>query len=204
MTYFVQTDDTGRILASTGYAEYAGDDMFEFEFPDRFDFSKQDEYRIVDGALIHEPPQLSEEELAAQEAALAGKQMQAAVAMYVKSANLPRMGAISVCTLYDKWSGKGVKYERGGWVRHEGDLYYIETAHTSQEDWAPDVSPSLFTRFRLAPDGVRIWEQPTRAENAFDDGEKCHYPGESGQIYRSKFNGNTTVPGSDDRYWEEV
>lgn len=55
MTYFVQTDEDGRITATTDQLEYAGTEMFGFTFPDDFDFFKQDEYRIVDGELIHDP-----------------------------------------------------------------------------------------------------------------------------------------------------
>lgn len=55
MNHFVGIDENGRINATTPYAEYAGDDMFEIAFPDDFDFSTQNEYRIVDGELVHEP-----------------------------------------------------------------------------------------------------------------------------------------------------
>lgn len=55
MTHFVHTDETGRINATTPYIEYAGDDMFAFTFPDDFDFSTQNEYRIVEGELVHDP-----------------------------------------------------------------------------------------------------------------------------------------------------
>lgn len=51
---WVKTDDTGRIFVSTTVEEYAID-MTPFDFPDDFDFSKQAEYRIVDGELIHDP-----------------------------------------------------------------------------------------------------------------------------------------------------
>lgn len=204
MAHFVQVDDEGRILVTTDNEQFSGPDMFEFTFPGGFDFSKQNDYRISDGELLHDPLTDGDDDDASQERALMDSQMQSAVSLLIKSAGLPRMQAVSVSSFYDKWSGKGIKYAKGDWLRHQGDLYYVETSHTSQYDWPPDVAASLFTRFKLAPDGVRIWEAPTRAENAFDDGERCHYPGADGPIYSSKFNGNTTVPGSDDRYWEEA
>lgn len=58
---YAYTDDTGRVLATTGHKEYAGDDYVEFDFPDGFDFSSQSEYRIVDGELVHDPPEPTEE-----------------------------------------------------------------------------------------------------------------------------------------------
>lgn len=54
MTYFVSTDETGRIGATTQFEEYA-EGMSEFEFPEDFDFGIQHEYRIVDGELVHDP-----------------------------------------------------------------------------------------------------------------------------------------------------
>ena len=52
---FVQVDENGRIGATTDNLEYAGTEMFLFDFPEDFDFNKQDDYRIVDGELIYDP-----------------------------------------------------------------------------------------------------------------------------------------------------
>lgn len=142
-----------------------------------------------------------EEEEETPEQKLMAKQMNAAVSMYVQSASLPRVEAINVSMFYGEWDGNGVSYEKDDWVRYNGDIYHVEQNHTSQADWTPDNAPSLYTRYKLAPDGIRIWETPTNAQTAFDMDEPCHYPDADGNIYISKMNGNTTVPGSDDRYW---
>lgn len=52
---YVEVDETGRIGATTEYKEYASDTALEIDFPDEFNFSQQNEYRIVDGELIHDP-----------------------------------------------------------------------------------------------------------------------------------------------------
>lgn len=52
MRCFVQVDEQGRIESTTEEAEYASEGMFEFDFPDGFDFGLQDDYRIVEGELI--------------------------------------------------------------------------------------------------------------------------------------------------------
>lgn len=52
---YTQIDDSGRILVTTSYKEYTDDSYIEFTFPDDFDFSIQNEYRIVDGELVHDP-----------------------------------------------------------------------------------------------------------------------------------------------------
>lgn len=52
---YVQTDENGRITATTERVEFADDSMFEFDFPDGFDFSEQNDYTIIDGNLAHDP-----------------------------------------------------------------------------------------------------------------------------------------------------
>ena len=53
--------------------------------------------------------------------------------------------AIMVADLYPLWSGESVKYEVGERVKDENYiLYKVITAHTSQPEWEPSVSPSLF------------------------------------------------------------
>ena len=149
-----------------------------------------------------------EAERATQREALRESQLATAAAMYVKAASLPRVQAISVCTLYDEWSGDGVRYYGPGdpdghpqtWLRYGDDFVRVEQTHTSQPDWTPDAAPSLYTILPLAPDGIRIWETPTHAENAFDKGERCHHPGADGDIWVSGRDGNTSEPGTD-QWW---
>lgn len=52
---YVSLTEDGRIGATTEYEEYASEDMFEFDFPEDFDFAKQDEYKVVEGELVHDP-----------------------------------------------------------------------------------------------------------------------------------------------------
>ena len=62
---YISISEDGRIYASTDVEEFA-EGMTEFEFPEDFDFSKQNEYRIVDGELIHDPILPSKEEQLAE------------------------------------------------------------------------------------------------------------------------------------------
>lgn len=141
--------------------------------------------------------------------ALRESQLATAATMYVRSTPMSRVEAVSVCALYDEWSGDGVRYYGPGdpdghpqtWLRYGDDFVRVEQTHTSQPDWTPDAAPSLYTLLPLAPDGVRIWAAPTHAENAFDKGERCHHPGADGPIWVSLIDGNTTEPGSDPRWW---
>lgn len=53
--------------------------------------------------------------------------------------------AVQAPYLYDEWSGDGVEYAKDHRLRRNGKVYKVITAHTSQADWTPEVSASLFT-----------------------------------------------------------
>lgn len=115
--------------------------------------------------------------------------------------NLSIQQIISINTLLPEWRS-GTNYKRGEAIIYKGDVYRIAQAHTSQDTWLPTDAPSLYTRIRLASDGVRIWAAPTNAEDSFSNGERVHYPDENGDIWISNRDGNTSVPGTD-RWWEK-
>lgn len=56
---YVSTGDDGRIFVTTDNEAYTDESYFEFDFPEDFDYSLQNEYRIVDGELVHEPIAMS-------------------------------------------------------------------------------------------------------------------------------------------------
>lgn len=51
--------------------------------------------------------------------------------------------AAEVPSLYKEWE-VGIAYAVGDRRTYKGGLYSCLQAHTSQEDWAPDVAPSLW------------------------------------------------------------
>ncbi|MDN0055617.1 carbohydrate-binding protein [Collinsella ihumii] len=111
--------------------------------------------------------------------------------------------AVTMAALYPEWSGASVAYEaETSIVMHGGALWRCTQGHTSQDGWAPGSAPSLWSRIDLAPDGIRIWRLPTCAEDAWDEGDRCHHPGAAGTIYESLSNGNYTEPQS--RFWRAV
>lgn len=54
----------------------------------------------------------------------------------------------------------------------------------------------------MAGDGYLVWTQPTGAHNAYNTGDIVHYPTKEDQLYQSQIDGNTTIPGSDERWWK--
>lgn len=97
--------------------------------------------------------------------------------------------AVLAIDLYPQWA-IDVKYEIGDRVLYDSVLYKVLQAHTSQADWMPDVSVSLFAKI-LIPDPPVIpeWEQP-ESTNPYMKGDKVTH------------NGKTWVSNIDNNVWE--
>ena len=98
----------------------------------------------------------------------------------------------------EKWRS-GQKYEVGKRLEYNGTIYKVLTEHTSQDGWAPDVSPSLFAKI-LIPDPTVIpeWEQPD-STNPYMTGDKVTH---NGKTWESDIDNNVWEPGA--YGWSEV
>ena len=95
-------------------------------------------------------------------------------------------------------------YKKDERFTYNGRLFKVAQAHTSQEQWVPGETgtESLYVNLEAAGDGYLVWTQPTGAHNAYNTGDIVHYPTKDDPLYKSKIDGNTTIPGSDERWWE--
>ena len=60
--------------------------------------------------------------------------------------------------LYPAWK-TSKSYTVGERLRYNGILYKVLQAHTSQEDWTPDVAVSLFAKVLISdPSTIPAWE----------------------------------------------
>lgn len=118
------------------------------------------------------------------------------------AATLTDEQALSVSTLWPEWSAAGVSYKVDDVVQHADHLWRCEQAHTSQESWTPDAAPSLWSQIDIAGDGVDVWTQPTGAHNAYNTGDRVHYPTADGPIYVSLIDGNTWAPDAYPAGWQ--
>jgi len=114
--------------------------------------------------------------------------------MMVKSAaSLNDEDALSAVQLFPKWA-IGVSYVIDERIRYEDKLYRVIQAHTSQDDWTPDITPALFVEVAM-PGEIPVWVQPTGAQDAYMTGDKVHYPDKDGPIYISTVDNNVWQPG---------
>lgn len=109
--------------------------------------------------------------------------------------------ALLIPEVYSAWSANSVEYKVDDRVQYNGVLYKVLTAHTSQETWKPDVSPSLFVKVISSISGeIPDWEQPS-ADNAYMKGDKVRY---NGKTYESLIDNNVWSPEAYPAGWKEV
>lgn len=117
-------------------------------------------------------------------------------ALQMFAANLTDEQAMEVSTIYDPWV-VGKSYAVGEFFTYgensvgDPQLYKVVQAHTSQADWTPDVSASLYDAIGLDAAGYPIWSQPTGAHDAYNTGDIVDY---NGTLYQSLIDGNTYSP----------
>ena len=109
--------------------------------------------------------------------------------------------ALSIQEFYDIWT-VGVLYSVGRYITHKDILYKVLIEHTSQTDWTPDISPSLFAKVLIDPTGETIpeWVQPD-STNAYMIGDKVMY---EGKVYESIINNNIWSPAAYPAGWKLI
>lgn len=124
----------------------------------------------------------------------AAEQFRKALQMFAASLDDER--AMEVATIYDPWA-VGKTYAVGDFVIYgensvgDPQLYKVCQAHTSQADWTPNATPSLYVAIGLDDAGYPVWSQPTGAHDAYNNGDIVDY---NGTLYQSLVDGNVYSP----------
>ena len=140
----------------------------------RIEWSPGGIYTVV----MYKPEKTPEVQAEVQQAAVLVAQMQAQA--------LTDAQAITVKAIYPAWSPDGVEYPVDYKVVHNDVLYKCLQEHTSQENWAPGVAPSLWTAVETGEhagtqeDPIPVPETVTTA--GFEC-EKGKYYSEGGAVY---------------------
>ena len=134
----------------------------------------------------------------------AAEQFRRALQMFAES--LSDDQAVEVATVFDKWES-GKEYAVGHFVTYgensvgDPQLYKVVQAHTSQSDWKPSDTASLYSAIGLDDGGYPIWSRPSGAHDAYNTGDVVDY---NGALYRSLIDGNTYSPDEYAAGWELV
>lgn len=125
-------------------------------------------------------------------------------ALQLFAASLSEEQAMEVATVYPAWK-VNTAYAVGDYVTYgvngvgDPQLYKVVQAHTSQADWTPDITPSLFVAVGLDDGGYPIWSKPTGAHDAYNIGDIVNY---NGSLFRSLIDGNIYSPDEYPAGWE--
>lgn len=134
----------------------------------------------------------------------AAEQLRRALQMF--AATLTETQALEVASVYPAWEA-GRAYETGDILQYgvnsvgDPQLYKVVQAHTSQEDWTPDTTASLYSALGLNGQGYPIWTQPSGAHDAYNTGDIVDY---NGTLYQSLIDGNTWSPEAYPQGWQVV
>lgn len=132
------------------------------------------------------------------------EQFRRALQLFAES--LDNEKALEVATVYEPWK-VGKNYAVGEYLTYgensvgDPQLYKVVQAHTSQADWTPDSTASLYNAIGLDNSGYPIWSQPTGAHDAYNIGDIVDY---NGTLYKSLIDGNTYSPDAYPAGWEVV
>ncbi len=108
------------------------------------------------------------------------------------SASLTDEDALEAVELFAVWA-VGIEYVANQRIRYGGKLYRCVQGHTSQEGWEPDKTPALWTEV-VKPGEIPVWRQPAGTQDAYNTGDKVHYPDINSPIYISIIDSNVWAP----------
>ena len=194
--YYIGTDSEGRVTAWT-QADENPDELLWQESPWDVPPEDFDDWKLVDGQLVHDPRNLPPTPFTPEQVLSAMLQETEVMDALPDSAlehMAPYMAELEV----------GKEYQAGDKVQYEDRPYRCLQAHTSQADWTPDAAPSLWARILSGGgDVIPIWEQPD-STNPYMTGDKVHYPDADGPIYESVIDNNIWSPEVYPQGWQLV
>lgn len=104
--------------------------------------------------------------------------------------------AMEIATLYPPYE-VGKNYKEGEFITYgknevgDPQLYKVVQGHTSQEDWKPSDTPSLYEPIGLNENGYPVWSKPSGSHDAYNIGDIVDY---NGTLYKSLIDGNVYSP----------
>lgn len=97
--------------------------------------------------------------------------------------------ALQGIALYPHWK-EGITVAKDARYQYNGKLYRVVQAHTTQADWAPDVTPALWVIVSL--EEWPEWVQPAGAHDAYSKGAKVTH---NSKKWTSNVDANVWEPG---------
>ena len=109
--------------------------------------------------------------------------------------------AVNCMLLFPTWNGNGNNYKKDERLQYESKLYKVLQDHTSQADWIPGKSPSLYVEISDPNIEYPEWKKPTGAHDAYTKGDKITFKGKK---YVSLIDANVYSPEEYPTGWELI
>lgn len=115
--------------------------------------------------------------------------------------NMPDEIIQTVSLLLPNWK-KNTFYKSGQRICYQEKIYKVLQDHKSQEDWAPNIAPSLFAILLTGEDNSQIqeWQQPD-STNTYKIGDKVIF---ENKTYESLIDNNSWSPASYPAAWKLI
>lgn len=98
---------------------------------------------------------------------------------------------------FQLWSGNDLEVKAGEIYLYNDELYRVVQNHTTQNDWTPDVTVSLYVE--ISVEEFPEWKQPQGAHDAYKIGKKVSH---NGKHWINTYDNNIYEPGV--YGWEEL
>ena len=127
-------------------------------------------------------------------------------AMDAAGAVLSEEQALSCARIYRPWKPEA-DYGADSYLTYgmngggAPQLYRVVQTHRAQADWAPDITPALYTPIGLDEKGYPVWSQPAGSHNAYRIGDIVSY---QGILYESLADGNVHSPEAWPEGWQVI
>lgn len=134
----------------------------------------------------------------------AAEQLRRTLQMFAQT--LTNEQAMEVATIYPPYK-IGKPYVVGEFFTYgennvgDPQLYKVVQNHTSQSDWIPSETPSLYEPIGLNESGYPVWSKPSGSHDAYNAGDVVDY---NGTLYKSLINGNVYSPDDYPTGWERM
>ena len=115
-----------------------------------------------------------------------------------EAGNIDPVTAAEHADLFSEWAYP-INYKTGQIRRYKGSLYKCVQDHTSQADWTPDTTSSLWSLTADPAEEWPEWVQPIGAHDAYNKGDKASH---NQKHWTSTAENNVWEPGV--YGWEDV
>lgn len=121
------------------------------------------------------------------------EQFRRALQMYAQT--LDNDSALEIATVFPAWES-GKEYKINEYLTYgensvgDPQLYQVLMGHTSQDDWTPDITPSLYKAVGVHGD-YPVWSQPVGSEDAYKKDDVVWY---DDALYISDIDNNVWRP----------